>query len=157
MRLLPLVVVMTVGLSAQAKPDLSGRWVLDSQPTPLTGRIPVCNAACTLVQTGDTLRVDEGMHNKTFTLTGIPEAIIAKSPDVTAKITTTAKWDGTVLVVAELIESADLNRGKPFTTTARLAIAGDRLTIEGVRSTKDGAVDTFNAVYRHARRVSTVR
>lgn len=157
MRLVALVITFTLTPFVQSKPNFSGHWVIDSQPTPITGRIPICNTDCTLTQTVETLTVSEGMHGKSYALTGIAAEVLAKSPDVTARITTTAKWDGAVLAISELIASADLNGGKPFTTTARLSLAGDRLIIEGIRSTNDGAVDNFKVIYKHAGLFSAVR
>jgi hypothetical protein len=148
MRLAAILIAFTVSASTQAKPDLSGHWIVDNQPTPITGRIPICNTDCTIMQTDTALTVSEGMHRSTYKISETPAEVLSRSPGVTAKLTTTVKWDGVVLVISELIESADLNGGKPFTTTARLSGIGGVLAIEGIRSTKDGAVEPFKVVYK---------
>ena len=132
-------------------PDLSGHWLLETQPPPIAGRLPVCASECTLAQSEGVLTVAEGMHGRTYKLDGVPAVAIATTTDITAKITTTATWDGATLVISELIESAQLNGGKAFTTTARFSLDGDRLTMEGVRSTNDGAIENYRVVYRRAR------
>jgi len=153
---LRVVIIMLAGLTGSAlaqqpgRPDFSGHWILETAPPPLEGRPPICAAECRLSQTEGELAVSDGMHDRAFKLNGVPALAIATTTEITAKISTTAAWEGTTLAISETVDSAQLNGGKPFTTTARISLSDGRLTIEGIRSTNAGAVDKYRAVYRKA-------
>ncbi len=147
---LALMLALVTGQAVQ-KPDFSGHWIQESQPVPLTGRVPICGSDCTMLLTADRLIVTDGMHENSYKLDGAPAKAIATTPTVTAMITTVSKWDGTTIAIAETIESKNLNGGKPYTTMARISMSEAHLTIEGVRATKDGAQDKYHATYRLAK------
>ena len=149
-----ILIVVFAGLTGSAhaqspaRPDLAGHWILDAQLVPIDGRVPICAAECTLSQAAGSLTVSEGMHARTYQMDGVPALSIASTTEITAKISTIAAWEAATLVIAETIDSAQLNGGKPFTTTARMSLSEGRLVIEGVRSTNAGAADKFRVIYR---------
>jgi hypothetical protein len=131
-----------------AHPSFAGHWAQAEQPVSITGRVPFCQAACTIEQTSDTVAFVDSMSRTAFALNGEPTTTMAYAPTLTASIRRTAKWDGDGLALTQVIQSDSINGGKPYTTTARASLAADgRLILEGVRGNQDGSRNKYRVIY----------
>lgn len=125
---------------AQSKPDFSGSWTPDAPAATGEGRgRGGMMGPMTVKQTADTLTIEQMRgENKmvtTYKLDGTPSEnkMTGRGGEVVTK--STAKWDGSKLVISTERPGQD---GTPMTTTQTWSLEGGNLVIE--RPGRDGAV-----------------
>lgn len=131
-------------LAAQAHPDFSGKWVLDTKAS----EGPMMPSAMTVVVTQDakTLKVDntstmamgeQKMEQKaslSYNLDGSPSKNVASGMGASLDLVSTTSWTGPTLVITT---KADLGNGNAMTQTDQWTLGPDGKTL---KLTRDVAV-----------------
>ena len=122
------------------KPDFSGTWTPDAAAAPPAGGGRGMAGPMTVKQTADTLTIERTMgENKVTSVykldgTESENKMMGRGGEVVTK--STAKWDGTKLVISTTRPGQD---GTPMTQTQTWSLDGGNLVIE--RPGRDGAVN----------------
>jgi len=144
------MVMWATAAAAQAKPDFSGKWTVDTEKTTAAnpamqgaggggggGRGFGMNAPMTIKQDAATLTTErEGQNGVTTTaykLDGSETVITSQRGDSKA----TAKWEGSNLVITTVRPGMD---GAPMTTKATYTLEGGYLVVTTNMNTPNGEV-----------------
>jgi hypothetical protein len=130
---LSISVALTVAVSAQSRPDLSGVW----RPAPGVAASPGDPFELNITQTPDSITIR--------TPTQVPEEVVLKFDGTeshtsvpvrggSTEIGVKASWDGPRLVVSSTIVAG----GQTVTGRQTYALDGDRLIVETTRTAPDG-------------------
>ena len=139
-------VLFAAGLSAQGKPNFSGKWTLQQDPNAAAGGGGrgggrgmggggFCGQECTITQDGNTLKIERaaGQNGQapapvTYTLDG--KEVTTQQPgrnggDPT-NVVTKAGWDGDKITITT---SRDFN-GTPFKSMTTISMDGGNMVVE---------------------------
>ena len=125
--------VVVSPLSAQARPDFSGKWSLDPKSVP-SGMPAGTNVVVTLKQDAKTLNVDmvaitpmgDQKHATLVNLDGSPTKNTIPTPAGTIELTSTAVWEGPVLKVTT---SGDF-QGYSMQQTDKWSLSADKKSLD---------------------------
>jgi hypothetical protein len=152
-------VLMVAGLSAQAKPDLSGKWTLVSDPNaapagggPGGGRGgggrggggggQLCGAECTITQDATTLTLTRttpaGETKAVYKLDGSDSKNMQQGRGGATEVVSKAAWDGDKVTISTTRDFG----GNSVTTKASLSVAGGELTIVTEGQSPNGPTTT---------------
>ena len=126
-------VVVASPLSAQARPDFSGKWSLDPKSVP-AGMPAGTNVIVTVKQDEKTLNVDmvastpmgEQKRATSVNLDGSPTKNTIPTPAGTIELTSTATWEGPVLNVTT---SGDV-QGYAVQQTDKWSLSADKKSLD---------------------------
>jgi hypothetical protein len=142
-------VLMVAGLSAQAKPDFSGKWTLVADPNaapggggpggPGGGRGggrgggggggQLCGGECTIAQDATTLTITRttpaGETKAVYKLDGSDSKNMQQGRGGATEVVSKAAWDGATVTVSTTRDFG----GNSVTTKSSLSVAGGELTI----------------------------
>ncbi len=142
-RLLLFVTVVALALAgtafAQAKPDFSGTWALDTAKSDQMGGGPGGGRGgpagpMTIKQTANELTIEQKRGENTVTSTYKLDGSESVNKTMRGESKSTAKWDGSKLAIKTSMETP--NGSFESTSTYSLSADGKELTV--VRSTQRG-------------------
>jgi len=143
-----LVVALAVSGYAQ-KPDFSGTWTPEQAAAPMGGGRGMAAGPMTVTQKGDELVVERTMgENKmssTYKLDGTESVNKMMGRGGEMEIKSTAKWDGSKLVITSKQPAPD---GSVRESSQTWSLDGGNLTIEATRPGRDGNPMTTKTVYK---------
>jgi hypothetical protein len=116
--------VLTIGLAAQAPPNLSGMWRIPSS-VPLVGHPP----ELTITQTTDTVTMrmpNRQPETLTFRLDGQESRNQSAGPGAPVETVSRAAWEGAKLVITTTTTMA----GGPIASRQVYSLSGDQLVVE---------------------------
>jgi hypothetical protein len=151
-------VLMVAGLSAQAKPDFSGKWTLVPDPNaapdgggPGGGRGggrggggggQLCGAECTIAQDAMTLTVTRttpgGETKAVYKLDGSDSKNMQQGRGGATEVVSKAAWDGNKVTISTTRDFG----GNSVTTKASLSVAAGELTIVTEGQSPNGPTTT---------------
>jgi hypothetical protein len=149
--------LFVAGLSAQGKPDFSGKWTLVPGDAPAGGGAPAggapgggapgggrggggrgggggqfCGQECTIAQDANTLTVTRttqaGEAKAVYKLDGSESKITQQGRGGATEVVAKAKWDGNKISIARDVAGRD--GGAPTTVTTTISMAGGQMEVE---------------------------
>lgn len=151
-------VLLVAGLSAQAKPDFSGKWTLVPDPNAAAaapaaggggrgggrggGGGQLCGAECTIMQDATSLMImrttQAGEQKATYKLDGSESKNMQQGRGGATEVVSKAMWDGNK---ASISTTRDV-QGTSVTTKTVLSVTGGELTIENQGTGPNGPTTT---------------
>ncbi len=136
------VVVFASGITAQTKPNFSGKWTLQVEPGAaaagggqrgrgMGGGGAFCGQECTITQDATTLKVDRMFGQNTVSSTYKLDGSESKNTQQMGgrgamEIVSKAAWDGDKLTIST---TRDMN-GTSVTTTSTISMDGGNMVVE---------------------------